>query len=99
MFRRLESEPGGGPEENVLTFEAQAIPFRPGDSIAAALLAAGIGDLRDGAVDGKPRAPFCMMGVCFECLVEVDGKQNRQACLTRAQSGMTVRRQRGARTF
>jgi predicted molibdopterin-dependent oxidoreductase YjgC len=38
-----------------------------------------------------------MMGVCFDCLVEIDGFGNRQACLTPIAEGMQVRRQSGAR--
>ena len=49
------------------------------------------------AVSGSPRAPYCMMGVCFDCLMEIDGVGNRQACLTPVADGMQVRRQRGAR--
>ncbi|KRE14510.1 hypothetical protein ASE66_14165 [Bosea sp. Root483D1] len=95
MFRRIEpSAPEGGP---ALTFEGREIVFYPGDSLAAALLAAGIGALRQSPVDASPRAPYCMMGVCFECLVEIDGRQNQQACLTPAHDGMVVRRQIGAR--
>jgi predicted molibdopterin-dependent oxidoreductase YjgC len=40
-----------------------------------------------------------MMGVCFECLVEVDGQANCQACLLPVRAGMRVLRQRGARDF
>lgn len=95
MFRRIE--PGAAEDGLTLTFEGRAIAFRPGDSLAAALLGAGIGALRQGPVDASPRAPYCMMGVCFECLVEIDGRQNQQACLTPAEDGMVVRRQIGAR--
>ncbi|MBN9437371.1 (2Fe-2S)-binding protein [Bosea sp. (in: a-proteobacteria)] len=95
MFRRIE--PDAAENGLTLTFEGRAICFRPGDSLAAALLAAGIGALRQSPVDASPRAPYCMMGVCFECLVEIDGRQNQQACLTPAQDGMVVRRQIGAR--
>lgn len=70
---------------------------RPGDSVAAALLAAGVTTLRETPVSGTPRAPYCMMGVCFDCLVEIDGVGNRQACLTMVSEGMQVRRQHGAR--
>lgn len=95
MFRRIEpGAPEGGPR---LSFEGREIAFHPGDSLAAALLAAGIGALRQSPVDASPRAPYCMMGVCFECLVEIDGRQNQQACLTPAEDGMVVRRQIGAR--
>jgi len=78
------------------TFEGESVTGRAGDSLATALLAAGIDSLRDTAVSGAPRAPYCLMGVCFDCLVEVDGVPNRQACLVPVTAGMTVRRQRGA---
>ena len=93
MFRRIE------PPAAVVRFsyEDREIVARPGDSVAAALLLAGETELRNNPVSGAPRAPYCMMGVCFECLVEIDGVGNRQACLTPAAAGMRVRRQRGAR--
>ncbi len=50
------------------TFEGRAVDAREGDSVAAALVAADIGPVRFSAVSGEPRAPYCMMGVCFECL-------------------------------
>lgn len=93
MFRRLET-----PADIVrFDFEGRTIAARPGDTVAAALLAAGEIALRVTAVSGSPRAPYCMMGVCFECLMEIDGAGNRQACLTPVIEGMQVRRQRGAR--
>ena len=48
-------------------------------------------------VHGSSRAPFCMMGVCFDCLVEIDGVGSQQACLVRVREGMQVATQRGAR--
>jgi predicted molibdopterin-dependent oxidoreductase YjgC len=94
MFRRIE------PAADVVRFsyEGREIVARAGDSVAAALLLAGETDLRDTAVSGVSRAPYCMMGVCFECLVEIDGIGNRQACVTSVAAGMRVRRQRGARS-
>lgn len=94
-FRRLD------PEAATLriSFEGCPLPARPGDSVAAALLAAGITHVRDSPVSGAPRGPFCMMGVCFDCLVEIDGVASRQACLTPVAEGMSVRRQRGARAI
>ena len=93
MFQRLE------PSATRLrfSFEGQAIDAAQGDSIAAALLAAGIAHLRDTPVSAAPRGPWCLMGVCFDCLVEVDGMPNRQACLVPVAEGMQVRRMRGAR--
>ena len=95
-FRRLR-EPG--PARVRLNFEGRAIDAAPGDTVAAALLVAGVGATRETPVSGAPRAPFCMMGACFECLVEIDGEENVQACMTPVRDGMTVRRQRGARRF
>lgn len=94
MFRRIEASAGAA---GTLTFEERPVAFRAGDSVAAALLAAGIARFRDSPVDAAPRAPYCMMGVCFECLVEIDGRQNQQACLIPARAGMVIRRQCGAR--
>jgi len=93
MWRRLDP-----PAEAIrFDYEGRAITARPGDTVAAALIAAGETTLRMTAVSNSPRAPYCMMGVCFECLMEIDGVGNRQACLTPATEGMQVRRQRGAR--
>lgn len=77
-------------------FEGRPLPARPGDTVAAALLAAGHWRFRTTAVSGAARGPFCMMGVCFDCLVEIDGVANRQACMIEVRDGMQVRRQSGA---
>jgi D-hydroxyproline dehydrogenase subunit gamma len=94
MFRRLDTAPG----EIRFSFDGREIVARLGDSVAVALLAAGEVSLRETPISGAPRAPYCMMGICFDCLVEIDGIGNRQACLTQATQGMNVRRQRGARS-
>lgn len=95
MFRRLDAAAGG---DLRFSFEGREVVARPGDSVAAALLAAGEIDLRATPVSGALRAPYCMMGVCFDCLMEINGVGNRQACLTQVADGMQVRRQRGARS-
>ncbi|WP_244818254.1 (2Fe-2S)-binding protein [Caballeronia sp. Lep1P3] len=64
-------------------------------SIAAALLESGAAACRTTPVSNAPRGPFCMMGVCFDCLVEVDGVPNVQACMTRVRDGMRVRAMAG----
>jgi D-hydroxyproline dehydrogenase subunit gamma len=66
-----------------------ATPARPGQSLAAALLSAGIRVLRRSPRAGGARGAFCMMGICQECLVEVDGRAV-QACMTRVAAGMAV---------
>ena len=95
MFRRLDIDTA----DIRFRFNDMEIVARHGDSVAAALLAAGIASIRETPVSGAPRAPYCMMGVCFDCLVEIDGVGNRQACLTPVRNGMFVRRQTGARNL
>lgn len=77
------------------TFDGRPLAGRPGDSLAAALLANGVMRFRDSPVSGAPRGPFCLMGVCFECLVEIDGVANWQACMVPLAEGMRVRTQQG----
>jgi D-hydroxyproline dehydrogenase subunit gamma len=79
-----------------LRFDNYPITAPAGVSIAAALLLNAVGPFRATPVTSAPRAPYCMMGVCFDCLVEVDGMPSRQACLIPIREGMIVRRQEGA---
>lgn len=65
-----------------------------GENLAASLLAAGVRSFRETPVSGAPRAPFCMMGACFDCLVEIDGIQH-QACMLSVTEGMDITRPRG----
>jgi predicted molibdopterin-dependent oxidoreductase YjgC len=78
-------------------FNDQPLSVPGGRSVAAALLAAGIQRFRATPVSGAPRAPYCMMGACFECLVEIDGMPSRQSCLVTVQDGMRIHSQEGAR--
>lgn len=87
-FRRLS-----GPTRAAavtLAVDGQPVTARAGDTVATALAAAGYDRIRTSAVSGEARAPYCLMGVCFECLVEVDGVADRQACLVAVRDGMTV---------
>lgn len=74
---------------------ARAVPLRPGQTVAAALTEAGVRELRATrrGLDGEGRGMFCGMGVCQDCLVEVDGAPNTRACMTKATPGMQVRHQ------
>ena len=80
-----------------LTINGVAVQCREGDSVAAALIAAGFSECRDTAVKEVPRGPFCMMGVCYDCLVMIDGRPNQQGCMTPVRQGMNIERQHGAR--
>ena len=94
MFKRSPETSG---EPVAFTLDGKPMTARAGDSVAAALLANGVEHCRTTPVTGSPRAPYCMMGVCFDCLVLIDGVGNRQACLVPLRAGMDVRRQRGKR--
>lgn len=83
-------------EQVTIAFEGKAMRVPAGVSVAAALLVGGLQEFRSSVTSGSPRAPYCMMGVCFECLVEIDGVPARQSCLVQVRDGMQVRRQTGA---
>ncbi len=93
MFRRL-AEAGS---TLAVTVDGRTVEAREGDTVAAALLAAGIDRCRTTAVSGAPRAPYCLMGVCFDCLVTIDGVGNRQGCLVAVRAGMAIETQAGKR--
>jgi D-hydroxyproline dehydrogenase subunit gamma len=61
----------------------------PGESLATALLAAGVRVFRR-TQSREPRGPFCNMGVCFECVIAVDGEEGVRACVTPVRAGMRV---------
>ena len=90
MFQRLHDAPG---RVVAVTIDGQTVEARAGDSVAAVLLAHGPAVTRRSAVSGAPRAPYCMMGVCFECLVVIDGVGNRQGCLIPVADGMAIETQ------
>lgn len=97
MFKRISLPDMPATREVALSFENRPVMAREGDTVAAALLAAGIRACRTTPVSESPRAPYCMMGVCFDCLVEIDGVPNVQACQVLVHKGMQVRSQQGAR--
>jgi len=94
MFRRLPDADGATVE---VTIDGRSARVRAGDTVAAALISAGVLASRVADVSGAPRAPYCLMGVCFECLVTVDGIGNRQGCLVPVEAGMRIDTQHGKR--
>ena len=96
MFEKLP-DPSSAIASVTVTLDGDALRV-PVNLTAAAvvLLHGGVG--RATPVSGSPRAPYCMMGVCFDCLMEIDGVPNRQACLVTVAEGMRIKRQQGART-
>jgi len=70
--------------------DERAVPARSGQSVAAALIAAGITSWRTTRRQGRPRGLFCGIGACFDCLVVIDGAPPVRACLTPAAPGMRI---------
>ncbi len=63
------------------------------DTVAAAALLHGLKHTRTTPVSNSPRAPFCLMGVCYDCLMVIDGQANQRACLTKVKPGMKIESQ------
>ncbi len=72
------------------TFDGVSVTAYAGESVAAALFAAGIRDLRKSPRAGTPRGMFCLMGVCQECVVWIDGR-HRPACQAAVREGLAAR--------
>ena len=94
MFKRVIEKNGN---QVRIIFEGNDLVVFDGDTVAAAVLSVDTPYTRTTAVSEKCRSPYCLMGVCFGCLMEIDGIENRQACITRVQERMVVRRQHGKR--
>ncbi|MCP3869112.1 MAG: (2Fe-2S)-binding protein [Gammaproteobacteria bacterium] len=93
MFTKI----GQTQEESVrVWFEGCEMTVGKGLSVAAALLGEGITHFRNTPVTAAERGPFCMMGVCFDCLLVIDGQANLQACMVEVSEGMCIERQCGA---
>ena len=96
MFRRLTE---AGRAALTIAIDGVDVSAQDGDSVAAAMLACGHAVARTTAVSGAARGPFCLMGVCFDCLVTIDGVGNRQACMTAVRAGMCIETGRGKRDY
>lgn len=98
MFKRIDSAADALARDTVtLTVDGKAVSCRRQDTVAAVLLAQGMDACRTTPVSGAARGPYCMMGVCFDCLVNIDGRPNQQGCMTQVRAGMDIQRQDGAR--
>jgi predicted molibdopterin-dependent oxidoreductase YjgC len=95
MFRRRHSN-NNHTSLVTIYLDGEALSAAAGDSVAGALLAHTARPFRSTPVGDRPRLPYCMIGNCFDCLVEIDDLPNRQACLIPVREGMQIRRQQGA---
>jgi predicted molibdopterin-dependent oxidoreductase YjgC len=94
MFHKLH-DPGSA--ALTVYIDGHPVAAEAGESVAAVILRQPEGWSRKTAISESPRAPYCMMGVCFECLVEVDGEASVQSCLTPVRDGMSITRPTGVR--
>jgi sarcosine oxidase subunit alpha len=76
-------------------FEGKPIEAYEGETIAAALFAAGIREFSVSEKKQRPRGFYCAIGKCSSCLMEVDGMPNVRTCITLAKEGMKIKEQRG----
>ena len=74
-----------------VTVDGRPVTAFAGETVATVLLAEGIRVFRYTAKRGEPRGVFCGMGVCYECLVTVDGVPNVRACVTTVKPGMAIK--------
>jgi len=95
MFRTLHDA------VHTVTIHIDGVPTaaEAGETVAAVLLRQPGAWSRTTPVSGARRAPYCMMGVCFDCLAEIDGVSSVQTCLTAVCDGMVVQRQLGRRSL
>lgn len=95
MFRKLHESAASVHIE----LDGKTVRAEPGESVAAAIMRQDEAWSRLSPVGGARRAPYCMMGVCFECLAEIDGVASVQTCLVEVRDGMHVKRQTGKRSL
>ena len=76
-----------------LNFEGKQLAGKVGESVATAILAGSAVHSGTSPVTGRRKSPYCLMGICFECLMEIDGVPNQRACMVLVRPGMSVRRQ------
>lgn len=96
MFRKL---PDPAAQAVTIHIDGRPVEAEAGEPLAAVLLRQPEVWVRKTPVTGSPRAPYCLMGVCFECLAEVDGVASVQTCLVPVTAGMRVTRQQGRRAL
>lgn len=80
---------------STFTFGGVEVVAEPGQSVGAALIAAGYLSWRTTRHGGAPRGVFCGIGICFDCLVVVNGRPNQRACLTEVRDGDEIEPQEG----
>jgi len=73
-----------------ITIDGRTFIVDEGATVAAALISQGIRSWRTTRIEGSPRGVFCGMGVCFDCLVIINGEPNVRACITLVEPGDVI---------
>lgn len=92
---RLAISPVGSAVEVII--DGELVRAYEGEPLAAVFFRLENIHTKTMAETGNPRAPYCMMGACFECLVHVDGVGMVRSCQETVQAGMRIERQQGLR--
>ncbi len=92
--RRLHDAILRGREVRIVVDGAPVVAYE-GETVAAALLAAGRRALRTTSVRAEPRGMYCGIGVCFDCVMTIDGRPNVRACRAAVRDGMRLETQKG----
>ena len=92
--RRIDGAVARGPEVEIVVDGLPIMAFE-GESVAAALLASGRRTLRTTARLHEPRGMYCGIGICFDCVMTVDGNPNVRTCQTPVRAGMQIESQQG----
>jgi len=79
----------------IFTFDGVQVSAFEGETIAAALYAAGYRTLANSPVRHRPRGFFCAIGNCSSCMMVVNGRANVKTCIELVQAGMVVETQKG----
>ena len=77
-------------EKITFTYNGDEFTCESGQSIAAGLIASDNRELRKTRFGNEPRSIFCGIGICFDCVVVIDGVANQRSCLIEAKPGMKV---------
>jgi sarcosine oxidase subunit alpha len=77
-------------EKVKLSVNGQEISAYKGETLLAALIAAGYKKLKKSPLNEEPRGALCGMGVCFECIVTVNGVPNIRSCMTEVENNMEI---------
>ena len=78
-----------------ITVDGKRIKAREGETIAAALIAAGVKVFRYTVKRDEPRSLFCAIGRCTDCVMTVNNKSNVRTCVTLVEEGMKIETQKG----